>query len=158
MVKMSKFFDRLDKLSDILGGKSTPDQILEENAKLAGSPLPEPAWYSFIKRRLQLIIGLGAILFCGILFLTTRTTDYISPQGLQAVLYLAAPLIGLILLPLMLVANIQKKLNFRNSLPEEQRQIYDASIKKRLKEFIILFMAALLVTMVIVAGLLYRLR
>jgi len=136
----------LHALGDFIFSKPTPDQALEDESLFTDHPIEQPSWYRFIVRRFRLIITLSVLLIAGSMFLLTRSHDYTSSDGMAAITWFVGMLAGFIMLPLMAVAAIQRKVNFRNTLTPEKRKVYDDSTKKRIIDFMSLLLTALIVT------------
>lgn len=155
---MSKFFDRLDRISNLMGGTDSPDIKLEDKAKWAGNLITEPGWYIFLLRNLRKIATIAAFAIVGIVYILTKSTTYASWDGIKAILYLLLPALGLLLMPLKAVAYVQKKRKFRDGLPPEKQAIYTAAIIKKIHDFSILFVVILIVTVAWVGIIIYFAR
>lgn len=142
---MGKFFDIMDKTTDLIVGNS-PSRQLEDKGRLSGRFPKVPAWYLFFLKKSRLLSLVAACLIIGGVYLFTGSRDYISNDGLLAV----AGAIMFVLAPFYLigkaVAAIQQRLQFREVLNDQDRVVYDESMKKRARDFIVLFIVTLAVT------------
>ncbi len=142
---MGKFFNIMDKITDLIVGNS-PSQQLEDEGRLSGTFPKEPAWYLLFLKKSRLLSLVAACLIIGGVYLFTGSRDYISNDALIAV----AGAVMFVLAPFYLigkaVAAVQRRLQFRKILNDQDRVAYDESMKKRTKDFIVLFVVTLAVT------------
>lgn len=147
---MNKVFSFLRGVWDWLGNKPTPDQIIERNAARLGVPYEQPVWYQIVMRNVWLFtlgVGIGVT---GILY-----WKYRSLEGVGTVTYLASALLSILVLPLRMIAAVQRKYRFSKALTPDLRVEYENAIKKRSREFVIILFYGLLGTGIFVGGLLY---
>lgn len=142
---MGKFFNIMDKITDLIVGNS-PSQQLEDRGRLSGTFPKEPTWYLLFLKKSRFMSLVAACLIIGGIYLFTDSRDYLSNDSFRAI----AGLLMFVLAPFYLigkaVAAIQQRLQFREVLNDQDRVVYDESMKKRVRDFIVLFIVTLAVT------------